>query len=556
MNKSKARTSRAQTGVKPALKLYTEVTYLKGAGPAVAAKLQLLDLRRVQDLLFHLPLRYEDRRQLTPLAELKPGLEALVRGRIVASDVRFSPRRNLRVAIDDGKAGLVLRFFYFNEAQRQAFTDGRWLRAYGTTRATLQGYEMVHPEYRVADREDDLPAEARLTPIYPLVAGITQSRMRDLIRQALETAAVDLEFNERLPGLPLPETVAALRVLHQPEGADLPTLLSGQHPAQMRLVREELLAHQLCMRLLRGQTHARAGIGIAHLPSAAGKLQEQLPFALTAAQRRAIAEIAADFSSSSPMLRLLQGDVGSGKTVVAAAAMLACAQAGLQAVLMAPTELLAEQHASNLRNWLAPLKVEVGLLSGRLKKSEREAALKAAASGTIPLWVGTHALFQSEVRFAKLGLVVVDEQHRFGVGQRLALRDKGLDGATPHQLIMSATPIPRTLAQTLYADLDVTVIDELPPGRTPVQTVAISGDRREEVLARIGEACRVGRQAYWVCTLIEESEVLEAQAAEETYRKLREELPELRVGLVHGRLKSADKEAQMRAFQNGGTQLL
>ena len=556
MNKSKARTSRAQSGVKPALKLFTEVTYLKGAGPAVAAKLHLLDLRRVQDLLFHLPVRYEDRRALTPLFDLRPGMEALVRGRIVATELRFSPRRNLRVAIDDGKNSLVLRFFYFNEAQRAAFADGRWVRAYGTARATPQGYEMVHPEYRVADNAEDLPAEARLTPIYPLVAGITQSRMRDLIRQALETAGTDLEFNERLPGLEMPETLAALRALHQPEGADLPLLLAGTHPAQIRLVREELLAHQLCMRLLRGQTHARPGIGIAHLPTAAGTLQEQLPFALTAAQRRAIAEIAADFASSSPMLRLLQGDVGSGKTVVAAAAMLACAQAGLQAVLMAPTELLAEQHQRNLRQWLSPLKIEVGLLSGRQKKAERDAALKAAASGSVPLWVGTHALFQSEVRFAKLGLVVVDEQHRFGVGQRLALRDKGLDGATPHQLIMSATPIPRTLAQTLYADLDVTVIDELPPGRTPVQTVAISGERREEVLARIGEACRAGRQAYWVCTLIEESEALEAQAAEETYRKLREELPELRVGLVHGRLKSADKEAQMRAFQNGGTQLL
>ncbi len=556
LNKPKARTSRATPGSKPALKLYTEVAYLKGAGPAVAAKLHLLGLRRVQDLLFHLPLRYEDRRQLTPLIELRPGMEVLVRGRVVASEVRFAPRRNLRVAIDDGKAGLVLRFFYFNEAQHQAFANGRWVRAFGTARATAHGYEIVHPEYRVADREDDLPAEAKLTPIYPLVAGLTQSRLRELIRQALETAAADLEFNERLPGLPLPETLTALRVLHQPAGSDLPTLLTGQHPAQLRLVSEELLAHQLCMRLLRGQTQARAGIGIEHLPSAAGKLQEQLPFAMTVAQRRAIAEIAEDFSSSSPMLRLLQGDVGSGKTVVAAAAMLACAQAGLQAVMMAPTELLAEQHARNLRQWLAPLKVEVGLLIGRLKKSEKDAALKVAASGTIPLWVGTHALFQSEVRFAKLGLVVVDEQHRFGVGQRLSLRDKGLDGATPHQLIMSATPIPRTLAQTLYADLDVTVIDELPPGRTPVQTVAISGERRDEVLARIFEACRAGRQAYWVCTLIEESEALEAQTAEDTYRKLREELPELRVGLVHGRLKSVDKEAQMRAFQNGGTQLL
>jgi ATP-dependent DNA helicase RecG len=310
------------------------------------------------------------------------------------------------------------------------------------------------------------------------------------------------------------------------------------------------------MRLLRKRTLLQPGARIEHVLPASAKLQEKLPFALTGAQRRVIGEIAHDLASGKPMLRLVQGDVGCGKTVVAATAMLGCAQAGLQSVLMAPTELLAEQHAHNLAGMLGAMGIRVGMLSGKMKKSERDEALRLAASGDIKAWIGTHAVFQSEVRFAKLGLVVVDEQHRFGVGQRLALRDKGPRGVVPHQLIMSATPIPRTLAQTLYADLDVSIIDELPPGRTPVQTVALSNERRAEVLARIGEACQAGRQAYWVCTLIEESDQLQAQAAEETYRQLRAELPQLKVGLVHGRLKPQEKEAQMRAFQNGITQLL
>jgi len=548
---------RARSGAKPPTTLATGVTYLKGAGPAVAAKLRALDIERVQDLLFHLPSRYEDRRRIVPLNELKPGEEALVRGKVVGADVRFGgPRRSLRVAIDDGGSSLLLRFFHFNELQKQGFTEGRWVRAFGTVRAGANGLEMVHPEYRVADDAALLPAEPKLTPIYPLVTGVTQQRLRGLILQALEAAARDPEFNAELPGLAPPDTMTALRVLHEPGGTDLGDLLLERHPAQLRLLREELLAHQLCMRLLRKRTLAQPGARIDNVQPASAMLQEKLPFALTGAQRRVIGEIAHDLASGKPMLRLLQGDVGCGKTVVAAAAMLGCAQAGLQAVLMAPTELLAEQHAHNLAGMLGPLGVEVGVLSGRMKKAEKEEAMSRAARGEVKLWVGTHALFQSEVRFAKLGLVVVDEQHRFGVGQRLALRDKGPRGVTPHQLIMSATPIPRTLAQTLYADLDVSVIDELPPGRTPVLTVALSNERRGEVLERIGEVCMGGRQAYWVCTLIEESDQLQAQAAEETYRQLRTDLPQLRVGLVHGRLKSPEKDAQMRAFQNGGTQLL
>ena len=545
-----------RTGVKPPTTLATEVTYLKGAGPAVAERLRPLGIERVQDLLFHLPSRYEDRRRIVPLMELKAGEEALVRGKVAAADVRFGPRRSLRVAIDDGSNGLLLRFFHFNEQQKQGFGEGRWVRAYGTVRAGANGLEMVHPEYRVADDPSLLPAEPKLTPIYPLVTGVTQQRLRGLIQQALEVAARDADFNSELPGLAGPDTMSALRALHEPAGSDLGDLLLERHPAQLRLLREELLAHQLCMRLLRRRTLAQPGARIEHVLPASAKLQEKLPFALTGAQRRVIGEIAHDLASGKPMLRLMQGDVGCGKTVVAAAAMLGCSQAGLQAVLMAPTELLAEQHAHNLAGMIGAMGLRLGMLSGRMKKPERDEALRQAAQGDIMVWVGTHALFQSEVRFARLGLVVIDEQHRFGVGQRLALRDKGPRGVTPHQLLMSATPIPRTLAQTLYADLDISVIDELPPGRTPVQTVALSNERRAEVLERIGEACLAGRQAYWVCTLIEESDQLQAQAAEETYRTLRTELPQLRVGLVHGRLKPAEKDAQMRAFQNGATQLL
>ncbi|MDR3418413.1 MAG: ATP-dependent DNA helicase RecG [Nevskia sp.] len=548
--------ARVVSGGKPPVTLATDVTYLKGAGPAIATRLRALGIERVQDLLFHLPSRYEDRRRIVPLVELRDGDEALVRGRVVGADVRFAGRRSLRVVIDDGGSSLLLRFFHFNDTQKQAFTEGRWVRAYGTVRTGANGLEMVHPEYRVADDPAQLPPDTALTPLYPLATGVTQQRLRGLIQQALQAAARDPAFLAELPGLAPPDTLSALRVLHEPAGTDLGDLLLQRHPAQLRLLREELLAHQLCMRLLRRRTLAQPGARVEHVLPASARLQETLPFALTGAQRRVIGEIAHDLASGKPMLRLLQGDVGCGKTVVAAAAMLGCALGGLQAVLMAPTELLAEQHAHNLTAMLNAVGVEVGMLSGRMKKAEREAALARALRGDIRVWVGTHALFQSDVRFARLGLVVVDEQHRFGVGQRLALRDKGPRGVTPHQLIMSATPIPRTLAQTLYADLDVSVIDELPPGRSPVQTVALSNERRPEVLERIGEACRSGRQAYWVCTLIEDSDQLQAQAAEETYRQLRTELPELHVGLVHGRLKSPEKDAQMRAFQNGATQLL
>ncbi|MGH8461340.1 MAG: ATP-dependent DNA helicase RecG [Stenotrophobium sp.] len=537
--------------------LQSAATYLKGAGPALALRLRALGIERVQDLLFHLPARYEDRRHVVPLTQLSDGADVLIRARVEHADVRFGGRRSLRVLVDDDAGSLLLRFFHFNEAQKQAFASGRWVMAYGTARMGAQGWEMVHPQYKVADNAGSLQPEQGLAPIYPLTTGLTQLKLAKLIAQALDVAARDAHFNATLPGLDAPDTLTALRAIHRPvSDADAVQLLQMAHPAQARLVREELLAHQLCMRMLRNAVKTRTAPPIKNTGTAVTALQAILPFRFTGAQRRVLDEMARDLAAQRPMLRLVQGDVGSGKTVVAAAAMLAAVRAGWQAALMAPTELLAEQHFHNFSKWFSALGHDVVMLAGKLKKSQKDQAQARIAAGEVPLVIGTHAMFQSTVQFQRLALVVVDEQHRFGVQQRLALRDKGGRGLSPHQLIMSATPIPRTLAQTLYADLDVSVIDELPPGRTPVLTVAMSNERRPDVLARIGEVCAQGRQAYWVCTLVEESENLQAQAAEETAQKLREELPQLRVGLVHGRMKAADKEREMRAFKDGATQLL
>jgi ATP-dependent DNA helicase RecG len=542
---------------RPAPSLDTPVQYLRGAGPALAARLRTLGLDTAERLLFHLPLRYEDRRRFTPLADLKDGQAALVRARVEHAKVTYPGRRMLTVSVTDGQGWAALRFFHFNQSQAQAFAPGAWVRAYGVARIGARGAELVHPEYRIAPAADLLAPDTSLTPCYPLTTGVTQQRLRGLIQQALAIGATDPGLAMKLPGLGGPATLEALRVIHAPvTEADASRLLAGTHPAQQRLVEEELLAHQLCMRVLRARRRAHNAARLPWPAPLLGELERALPFRLTGAQRRVAGEIAADLGGDAPMMRLVQGDVGSGKTVVAAAAMLAAARAGAQAALMAPTELLAEQHADNLSRWLTPLGTTVALLKGGLAKARRKHVLAALADGTAQVVVGTHAVFQEQAAFGRLALVVIDEQHRFGVQQRIALRDKAPAGLAPHQLVMTATPIPRTLAQTLYADLDVSVIDELPPGRKPVTTVAISGQRRDEVLARVGEACRAGRRAYWVCTLIEESDVLEAQAAEAMAERLRAELPGVKVGLVHGRLKPAQKDAQMQAFKRGDTQLL
>jgi len=532
-------------------------------GPRLAEKLRRLELHTVQDLLFHLPLRYEDRGTVRPIGSLRPGDHALVEGQVDLAEVARGKRNRLLVRISDGTGALTLTFFHFYATQLNQFRAGIRLRAFGEVRPGPVTLSMTHPEYRLAD-EDAAPEESGLVPVYPATEGLNQTQLRRLVRDALGLAQApgalaDLLPAEILAQQGLPSLLEALNLIHCPPADEpLAPLLEGRHPALRRLVFEELLAHHLSMRRLRQAMRDRARAP-ALAPS--GELVERflaaLPFALTGAQRRVDAEVARDMNSEQAMLRLVQGDVGSGKTVVAALAALRAVEAGWQAAIMAPTELLAEQHFRNFSQWLAPLGIEVAWLSGRVTGKRREEMLAAIAEGRAQVAVGTHALFQETVVFHRLGLVVVDEQHRFGVHQRLALREKGeRDGVQPHQLIMTATPIPRTLAMTAYADLDVSAIDELPPGRTPVSTVAVSAARRDEVLERVRVACREGRQAYWVCTLIEESELLQAEAAEATAQRLTEALPELRVGLVHGRMKAADKEAVMAAFSRRDLDLL
>ncbi len=532
-------------------------------GPRVAEKLAARGLLTLQDLWLHLPLRYEDRTQLTPISNLQPGVPAQVEGRVEAVERGFRYRPVLRVAIgDDSHATLVLRFFHFRAAQVAQFAPGTRVRCYGTPKPGQHGLEIVHPSYRVISDADAPALGDGLDPIYPVVEGIGPVSMRKLVAQALDKlpdeAALELLPPAMLRDLKLPSLRQALLGMHRPaRDTDLGALATGTHPAQQRLALEELLAHNLSLRrqriaLQRYRAPALPGPGLL-----ASQLQSALPFSLTAAQVRVFAQIRDDLSQPSPMMRLVQGDVGSGKTVVAAMAAMLAVEAGKQAALAAPTELLAEQHLSNLRHWLEPLGIRVAWLAGKVTGKARAEVLAAVASGTAQVVVGTHALMQDAVVFHDLALAIVDEQHRFGVHQRLALRDKGASGdSVPHQLIMTATPIPRTLAMAAYADLDVSAIDELPPGRTPVQTIALSGEKRPELVERIRAACAEGRQAYWVCTLIDDSDEVVAQAAQGTYEALSAQLPGLRVGLVHGRMKQAEKQTTMRAFKSGEIDLL
>ena len=538
------------------------VTDLKGVGTALAEKLLKLGVESVQDLLFLLPARYEDRTKVVPIGALRSGDRAVVEGEIELAEVVFRRRRQLLVRIRDGSGFLTLRFFYFTSAQQAQLVRGVRLRLYGEARRGTLGLEIAHPEYRRADGFDAQRVEDSLTPVYPTTDGVQQGRLRILTAQALEAidygALADYLPAGLLAELELPTLVEALTYVHRPPpGADVELLASGRHPAQRRLAFEELLAHQLSLRLLRQEIRRDPAYPIAPPDALLARLRAGLPFALTGAQERVLGEITADLASSSPMLRLVQGDVGSGKTVVAAAAACKAIEAGFQVALMAPTELLAEQHWQNFDRWFRPLGQPVALLTGKLASKARRSAQEALASGDVGIAIGTHALFQEGVSFRRLALLIVDEQHRFGVDQRMALRNKGKHaGRYPHQLVMTATPIPRTLAMTAYADLDVSVIDELPPGRTPVKTVALPETRRQEVVQRIDTAIRDGRQAYWVCPLIEESEELDYQAAEATHVALRAALPGVRVGLLHGRLKAAEKERTMAAFKRHDIDLL
>lgn len=533
---------------------------LKGVGSKMLEKLERLGLATVQDLLFHLPLRYEDRTQVWPIGDLPPGLHGAVEGEIQDTQLVMGRRRMMVCRISDGTGTLTLRFFNFTAAQKNSLAAGRLIRCFGEVRPGKYGLEMAHPEYKLLGEEQAGQTEEALTPVYPTTEGLRQLTLRNLTDQAL--AQLDLYgVEELLPAGLYPhqiELAAALKLLHRPPpSVALPLLENGQHPAQQRLVLEELLAHNLSVLKVRAQAQTQLARALKPAPALVEKLLGALPFKPTGAQSRVVAEISKDLQQSHPMMRLVQGDVGSGKTLVAALAALQAIGNGCQVGLMAPTELLAEQHAINFAKWLEPLGIGVGWLAGKQKGKAREESLAAIADGSVKMVVGTHAIFQEQVVFQRLALVIIDEQHRFGVHQRLALREKGeREGVHPHQLIMTATPIPRTLAMTAYADLDTSIIDELPPGRTPITTVALPDSRRGDVIERVKLACTEGKQAYWVCTLIEESEVLECQAAEDTAAELQNLLPGLHIGLVHGRMRPVEKQRVMEEFKAGILQLL
>jgi len=534
------------------------ITYLNGVGPQVAQRLARLGLTHIEDLLLHLPLRYEDRTRIQAIAELREGEEAVIEAEVEAAEIKTGRRRTLLVVIRDASGAMMLRFFHFSSLQQRQLVPGARVRCFGEVRAGYHCLELVHPEYRQVDENSPPPVADSLTPVYPSTDGLHQAVLRKLSGQALDYPLTDYLPAQLQQHFGFPDLVSALKILHRPPpGVDTAALLAGTHPAQQRLAFEELLAHHLSLRLLRHHSRQRQAPSLAVSRRLLPSFLAALPFQLTGAQQRVWTEIQADLVQANPMQRLVQGDVGSGKTVVAALAALQALEAGYQVAVMAPTELLAEQHLQTFQRWLTPLGINPAWLSGSLARKPREQVLAQLHSGACQLLIGTHALFQAQVEFAHLGLVIIDEQHRFGVHQRLALRDKGSQGnLVPHQLIMTATPIPRTLAMTAYADLDTSVIDELPPGRTPVTTVVVADSRRDEVINRVAEACRAGRQAYWVCPLIEESDVLESQAAEDTAARLHQDLPGLRIGLAHGRLKTKDKAAVMAAFKAGEVDLL
>lgn len=520
---------------------------------AVKSKLDKLGLVRDEDLALHLPLRWEDETRLTPIRDLIPGRPAVIQATIQNTEILYRPRRQLVATVSDDSGQLVIRLLNFYPSQAQALQPGRLIRFSGETRGGFFGLEMVHPRFQAVTPDTPLPSS--LTPVYPTTAGLGQLTLRKLIGKALSR----VDMSETLPAsvyaaMGLPSFAEAVYLLHHP-GPDirLAQLESRDHPAFRRLAFDELLAQQFSLRRAREARADKRSVPLkagGHLEQA---LRDALPFRLTAAQEKAWREIRRDLSAAQPMRRLLQGDVGSGKTVVAALACLQAIEHGMQAALMAPTEILAEQHFQKLRGWLAPMGINVTWLASALTSAQKKAALSRIESGQTQLAVGTHALFQKGVTFHKLGLAIVDEQHRFGVRQRLALSQKGLE---PHQLMMSATPIPRTLAMSYYADLDVSVIDTLPPGRTPVTTRLVASSRRDDILQRVRSVCQSGGQAYWVCPLIEESEKLQLQTALDTYRTLQAQLPDIKIGLVHGRMKAPEKNAVMAAFQANDIQLL
>ncbi len=536
---------------------------LPGVGPTLAAKLAKCGIVTLQDLLFHLPYRYQDRTRITPIQDLRANDWCVISGRVCKTEIKYGKRMMLNCFVEDKTGIIKLRFFHFNKQQVQSLNESSMIRAFGEVREFANNLEMIHPEYQLLDIDDECPVEETLTPIYPTTQGLTQTRLRQLVKSALLTCKDTLDQLEWMNDAQLqqhyfePLPLALNRLHSPPPDIPLQALEEGHHPALKRLVFDELLAQRLSMQFARQQRATLTAPSLPENNELAARFLSTLPFTLTNAQQRVSVEINQDLGQSKPMLRLVQGDVGSGKTVVAALAALAAIANGYQVAFMAPTDILSEQHVQNFQSWFTPLGITVCRLSGKMKAKERREALAALANQQCQIIIGTHALFQDDVNFARLGLVIIDEQHRFGVEQRLLLQHKGqLEERVPHQLLMTATPIPRTLAMTQFAHLDLSVLDELPPGRTPVTTAVISQEKRQPVIDRLQTAIASGRQAYWVCTLIEESEKLQCMAAVATAQHLQEQLANARVGLVHGRLKATEKESTMAAFKRGEIDLL
>ena len=533
----------------------TDIGTLKGVGPALADKLNRLGIESLQDILFHLPFRYEDRTRVTPIGAARPGESSVFEGTVVACEVVFGKRRSLLAYLQDDTGKLGLRFYHFSKAQHTNLKNAGEIRCFGEIRNGASGPEIYHPEYTKLDSAS--PMEESLTPVYPATEGVSQTRYRALVEQVIERLD-DADLNELLKIDSPYNLTDAVRFLHNPPpDADTNALLEGTHPAQARLAFEELVAHQVSLRIVRAEVQKLSAAPFKETGERCTELEASLGFELTGAQKRVVREVTNDLMQGHPALRLIQGDVGSGKTVIAAIAAAHAFENGQQTALMAPTELLAEQHFVNLSNWLNPIGISTAWLTSRVTGNRRREELERIRRGDAAVIIGTHALFQKEVAFSCLGLAIIDEQHRFGVHQRLALREKGAAGShAPHQLVMTATPIPRTLSMSVYADMDVSVIDELPPGRNPVMTTVLSDEKRDAVIVRVADACSDKRQAYWVCTLIEESEALQCQAAEVSAQELTERLPDVRVGLVHGRMPAKEKTRVMNEFKAGSLDLL